>query len=257
MIAGIAGISPYEGTLGSVAISRYAVQFALEYEFDARQIPSDFSTGYIPLGGKVPADYPLYLYGSEVFELNVALRDRAVYLNRHRKLNDSATAIEYRKRYNFSPANKLPTVIACDTGTSDAFWHGSLLSESFGNYTKLLTNGTGSYCMTAQEDNASLEAFLRAALYGAVDFSRIILMRSAANFDQAPPGESEVGSFFNDNSGGFLPSLQNLYITGRPIIDDIIKNWNRVYKDGIRYGPKNYIGDVLGSLKGPYPMDIG
>ena len=38
MIAGIAGVNPKVATLGSVAFAKYAVQIALEYEFDAREV---------------------------------------------------------------------------------------------------------------------------------------------------------------------------------------------------------------------------
>lgn len=44
-IAGIAGVNPKVATLGSVTFARYAVQVALQYEFDAREIPSNFTTG--------------------------------------------------------------------------------------------------------------------------------------------------------------------------------------------------------------------
>lgn len=45
MVAGIAGINPEVATLGSVTFARYAVQVALQYEFDAREIPDNFTTG--------------------------------------------------------------------------------------------------------------------------------------------------------------------------------------------------------------------
>ena len=45
MIAGIAGVSPKVATLGSVTFAKYAVQVALQYEFDAREIPANFTTG--------------------------------------------------------------------------------------------------------------------------------------------------------------------------------------------------------------------
>ncbi len=44
-IAGIAGINPYEGTLGSVAVSRFAIQVALQQELDAREKPDNWTTG--------------------------------------------------------------------------------------------------------------------------------------------------------------------------------------------------------------------
>ena len=45
LIAGIAGINPKIATLGSVTFAKYAVQVALQYEFDAREIPANFTTG--------------------------------------------------------------------------------------------------------------------------------------------------------------------------------------------------------------------
>ena len=57
MIAGIAGVNPFEATLGSVTFARFAVQVALQYEFDAREIPANFSTGYVPQGSFNPGDY--------------------------------------------------------------------------------------------------------------------------------------------------------------------------------------------------------
>jgi purine nucleoside permease len=46
LIAGIAGVNPYEGTLATAAFSRFAVQVALQYEMDARQMPANWTTGY-------------------------------------------------------------------------------------------------------------------------------------------------------------------------------------------------------------------
>ena len=45
MIAGIAGVSPKVATLGSVTFAKYAVSVELQYEFDAREIPANFTTG--------------------------------------------------------------------------------------------------------------------------------------------------------------------------------------------------------------------
>lgn len=58
MVAGIAGVNPEVATTGSVTFARYAVQVALQYEFDAREIPGNFSTGYVPQGAYSPDGYP-------------------------------------------------------------------------------------------------------------------------------------------------------------------------------------------------------
>lgn len=182
MISGIAGINPKHGTTGSVAFSKYAIQVALQYEFDAREIPTNYSTGYVPLGAYAPGEYPLSIYGTEVFEVNENLRDIAVDFAKKATLNDSSDAIAYRAHYAtsdmYAAATLAPSVITCDVATSDVYFSGALLGEAFENTTTLFTNGSGVYCTTAQEDNATLEAMLRAAITGLVDFSRIIIMRT-------------------------------------------------------------------------------
>ena len=150
LIAGIAGVNPYQGTTGTAAFARYAVQVALEYEIDAREIPSNWTTGYFAFGEFAPLEYPTIIYGTEVFELNVNLRDRAIALAANVTLNDSSDAVTYRALYNYAPANQPPKVIAGDSACSDVYYSGALLSEAFGNITYLLTNGSGVYVTTAQ-----------------------------------------------------------------------------------------------------------
>lgn len=95
-------------------------------------------------------------------------------LTKNVKLNDSSTAIAYRSKFDFAPANAAPVVTQGDVATSDVggqnkeisrmanqtdiggldgdevYYAGTLLAESFGNFTKLMTNGEGNYCTTAQ-----------------------------------------------------------------------------------------------------------
>lgn len=185
MIAGIGGVNPKLGTLGSVALSRYGVQVALQYEFDAREMPDNFTTGYFAYGTDQPNEYPQNLYGTEVFEVNTALRDIAFTFATRANLSDNPTAAEYRARYApagelYAAATQAPSVIKCDTVTDDVYFSGVLLGEAFENVTSLWTNGSGAYCMTAQEDNATLEVMVRAAIQGLVDFARIIFMRTGS-----------------------------------------------------------------------------
>lgn len=86
MVGGIAGGNPEQTTLGAVTFAKYAVQVALQYEFDPREIPANFSTGYIPQGSTVPDEYPQSIYGTEVFELNTNLRSLAANFARNATL---------------------------------------------------------------------------------------------------------------------------------------------------------------------------
>ncbi|MCJ1380408.1 hypothetical protein MMC17_003511 [Xylographa soralifera] len=251
-IAGIAGINPEVATLGSVTFAKYAVQVALQYEFDAREIPANFSTGYVPQGSTSPGEYPQSIYGTEVFEVNDALRQLAIGFAQTASLNDSAAAMAYRAHYATTAAYKAgseaPGIVACDVATSDVYYSGALLSEAFGNYTTLLTNGSAVYCTTAQEDNATLEALLRGALSNVTDFARVIVMRTASDFDRPYAGEADTENLFYANQGGFEPALQNIYLAGIKVVEGILANWEATFEVGVV--PTNYIGDIFGSLGG-------
>jgi purine nucleoside permease len=252
MVAGIAGINPEVATLASVTFARYAVQVALQYEFDIREIPSNFTTGYVPFGVDSPSDYPLTVYGTEVFELNQALQEMAIDFAKTATLNDSAEAVVYRANYAtdeiYAAGAEPPSVVACDVATSDVYYSGRLLGEAFGNFTSLMTNGSGIYCSTAQEDNATLEVLLRAALAGLVDFSRLIVMRTASDFDRQYPGEPAIVNLFYSHQGGFLPAVANIYLAGIKVVEGILDGWEDTFAAGV--AAPNYIGDIFGSLGG-------
>ena len=235
-----------------MTFARYAVQVALQYEFDAREIPANFSTGYVPQGSTAPGQYPPVIYGTEVFEVNTALRSLAVRFARTATLNDSAAAVAYRANYAASSAYaagaQLPSVIECDVATSDVYFSGALLGETFGNFTTLMTNGSGVYCTTAQEDNASLEAMVRGAKAGLMDFGRVIVMRTASDFDRPYPGESPQFNLFYADQGGYDPSLENIYLAGVKVVEGIIQGWNTTFAGGVK--ATNYIGDIFGTLGG-------
>lgn len=195
MIAGIAGVSPKWSTTGGVALNRYAVQVALQYEFDAREMPENFTTGYWGFDTYLPDTMPGEWYGTEVFEVNEDLRQLAYKFASKANLSDSTVAAAYRARYAgngeiYTAGTQPPSVVLCDGATSDVYYSGTLLADAFDNTTTLWTNGTGNYCMTAQEDNATLEVLLRAAIEGLVDFARIIVMRTGSDFDRPPQGVS-------------------------------------------------------------------
>jgi purine nucleoside permease len=258
LIAGVAGISPKLATIGGVAFARFAVQVGLQFEIDAREIPSNFSSGYIPQGSRAPSQFPATIYGTEVFELNDNLRQLAVKMARTGTLFDNAGAQSYRANYAssaaFSAGAAPPSVVACDTATSDQFFSGELLAEAFENTTSLFTNGTAVYCTTQQEDNATLEALLRAAVLGRVDFARVMDMRTGSDFDRQFPGQSAADNLFFGLSG-FTASINNLKNAGLPVILGIVNGWKQTFADGVK--PTNYIGDILGSLGGQPDFGTG
>ncbi|KAL5355288.1 purine nucleoside permease [Aspergillus floccosus] len=250
LIAGIAGISPEAGTLAGVALSRFAVQVALQYEIDLRELPANFSTSYFPQGGSAPFQQPGEVYGTEVFEVNAELRSLAAEMARKAELADTPVAKAYRTKYasdaRYKAATAAPGVIECDVATSDVYYSGNLLSGAFDKIVDVWTNGTGRYCTTAQEDNATLEALLRATMHGKTDFARIIVLRTASDFDRPPPGVPALQHLVYTDQGAFEPAVQNLYRAGVEIVKGIVDGWEHTFAAGVK--PSNYIGDIFGSM---------
>lgn len=216
------------------------------------------STGYLPLGSTstaTTAQFPGNIYGTEVFELNAALRGIALQFAKNATLADSRAAAEYRALYAGAPgglydnATGAPRVIACDTSTSDVYFSGRLLGEAFANTTRAWTGGKGVYCTSQQEDNASLEVLLRGAVAGLVDFGRIVVMRTGSDFERPHLGETAQENLFEaEEQGAFEPAVENLYRAGIKVVEGILGEWEGRFERGVKAG--NYIGDVLGTLGG-------
>ncbi len=61
LVAGIAGVNPYEASVGSAAWAEWIVDGDLGFEIDAREIPAAWPTGFVPLGKAFPYEEPVNL----------------------------------------------------------------------------------------------------------------------------------------------------------------------------------------------------
>jgi purine nucleoside permease len=231
LIAGIAGIDPAQGTIGSAAWARYLVDFGIAHEIDAREMPKGWPVGYFGIFTKGPGKKPKFDYRTEAFQLDEPLLQKVLALTRDAKLEDSDKARAYRAHYKSAPANAPPRVIQCDTLAGDTWWHGKILGEHARAWTRTLTDGKGVYCTTQQEDNATFNALARAADAGKVELRRLAVLRTGVNFDRPYPGQSAYASLTAD-SGGFLPATNNLYHVGGIVVRDIVSHWAQ-WRDGV------------------------
>lgn len=233
IVAGIAGISPQRGTVGSAAWADYAVDYSLAHEIDAREMPQDWPYGYFGIHTDAPGKKPPFSYRTEVFQLNTALVDRAWQLSQHVKLEDSAEARAFRAAFSEAPANQPPAVTRCDTVSGDTWFAGATLGRRAEEWSALLTDGKARYCTSQQEDNATLEVLRRGQAAGKVDFARILILRSASDVDRPHPGQSNSDVLVNyAQQGGFAPSTANLLLTTRPVIEEITSHWPR-WRQGV------------------------
>jgi purine nucleoside permease len=225
LVAGIAGIDPHQGSLGSAAWARYLVDFGIQWELDAREAPAGWPGGYLGINTKNPGEKPPLDYRTEVFQLNEALLQRAVALSRSVALTDSAAMQKARAAYP-PPANAPPSVLQCDSEAGDTWFSGTRLGERAEAWTKLLTDGHGTYCTTQQEDNATYEVLKRATAAGLADDQRVAVLRAGSDYDRPPPGGSDADNLLNYQAqGGFLPALANLYLAGNPLVEEIAGHW--------------------------------
>ena len=235
LIAGIAGIDPAQGTIGSAAWARWLVDFGIAHEFDAREMPKGWKAGYFGIMTDGPGKKPKFDYHTEAVQLDEALLQKALALSRGVTLADSDKAKAYRAHYPKAPANQPPKVIQCDTLGGDTWWHGDKLGEHARAWTKLLSDNQATYCTTQQEDNATQNALARAAAAGKVDAKRLAVLRTGSNFDRPYPGQSAQASLKASTSGatgGFVPATQNLYLAGSPLVRDIVANWAQ-WREGV------------------------
>jgi purine nucleoside permease len=234
IIAGIAGIDPERGTIGSVAWARFTVDSGIAHEIDAREMPRGWPDGYFGVLTNGPSEMPKLAYRTEVFELNDALLQRALDLSKSAALEDSPDLVAYRRHYPSAPANRPPTVTQCDTLTADTWWSGKRLGEHARHWTRLLTGGKGTYCTSQQEDNATLNALTRGAQSGLVDLARVAIVRSGSDFDRPYPHQAVLASLQAQAAlpGAVRISAVNLVHAAMPLVAAIVRNWD-VWQHGV------------------------
>ena len=232
IIAGIAGIDPSKGTLGSAAWADYVIDGGLFHRMATSEAPAEWKSTVVELGAGVPGEKQAWGAGTEVFEMNKPLLEAALAASRNVTLADGETATAYRALYSQPAAKDKPGVTSCTTISADTYWHGAGVATELAAHAKVLTDGKADYCTSQMEDNATLTALSRAADAGRLDFGRIAVLRTASNFDRPHDGQSTAESLAA-KSGGFGPATQNAFLVGNALAEDIIAHWSR-YEAGLK-----------------------
>src|SRR5215471_5126306 len=133
LVAGIAGVNPNKASVASIAWANFIVDGDLSSEIDAREIPPDWSTGYVPLGRSSPYQGPPQPFTAngvqQGYRLSARLVDFAFGLTAHVVLPDDANLQHVRAGYPTYPnALRPPFVLKGDSLAADTFWIGDLLN---------------------------------------------------------------------------------------------------------------------------------
>jgi purine nucleoside permease len=230
LIAGIAGGSPDRISLGSAAWARWVVDGDLGYEIDAREMPPDWSTGYIPLRKARPYEPPAAPLEGQVFVLNPALTQWAFNLTRSIPLADSDKLKQIRAEFDGAAAQRPPFVMLGDEISSSTYWHGKLSDAWASEWVSYFTGRQGQFATTAMEDTGTLLSLKNLANAGRVDWQRILVLRTVSNYDQQPRGMSAADSLARQRIGAYsayLPSLEAAYTVGHAVVQELLTRWPR------------------------------
>ena len=211
VVAGIGGIDPAMGSLASAVWSDWIIDGDQAYEIDAREIPNatpedrkQWTTGYVPLGKNVPYEQPRApRFGDDgnIFRLNSALVSWAFNLTKNVELSDNPQIKARRLEYAGDTAHRPPFVLRGDNLSASTFWHGKLMNQWARDWVKYMTDGKGTYAVCGMEDSGTLQSLTWLAKANKVDINRVLVLRTASNFDQQRPGITAAESLAETKIG--------------------------------------------------------
>lgn len=239
VVAAIAGIDPNRASVGSAAWAKYVIDGDQAYEIDAREIPPNWSTGYVPIGRYEPFQPPVPAPSStgvnQQFPLNPSLVNWAFALTKQVNLPDDANLRKVRARYvGYPNALKPPFVLIGDTLSAGTFWLGSRFNAWAEGWVNYWTYGAGNFVTSAEEDAGVMQALSFLSQVGKADLKRVLVLRTASNYLMPPPGET-VATFLKRETtpgglSGFNEALNAAYLVASPVVDEISQNWSRYEK---------------------------
>jgi purine nucleoside permease len=233
LIAGIAGVDPEDASIGSAAWAEYLVDGDLAHEIDAREMPSDWPTGYFARDTKKPYDPNKPAPDGEVFHLNPAMTEWAYQLTRNIELKDNEALQKERAQFSEYPnALRPPFVLKGDNLAGMTFWHGKLLNEWANRWTKYWTDGKGEFVTSAMEDTGSFQSLTYLHPTGKVNKDRVMVLRTASNYTMQPANMSAAEHLLQENAGyaGLAASVEAAYQVGSAVVDELVKHWPK-YRD--------------------------
>jgi len=231
VIAGIGGGDPADVSLGSAVWAEHVIDGDLSYEIDARDIPKDWPTGYVPLRREVPYEQPVRAeLEGEMYSLSASLVDWAYRLTRDTPLKDSEQMRASRGRFTgFPNALRPPFVAKGDTMSSSTFWHGGRLDAWANEWTRYYTGGKGNYMIAAMEDSGTLQALTFLSHAGRVDLSRVLVLRTVSNYDREAPGSTPAESLKGLVTGSYsayMPALEAAETVGDRVVRYLVEHWS-------------------------------
>ncbi|CAE7230222.1 NUP [Symbiodinium pilosum] len=231
LLAGIAGVDPMFGTVGGVAWMRRLVDGTVVRYLNAREMPEDWETGWIPVNRDRPYGSPPQTAGDRAGSVKVLNPDLVLWANNlthSLQLPDTEDLRRARRDYapTFPAAAQAPSVQIGDLVATDVFWTGPAQAGWARNWTKYWLpasadawGGKGVFAMSAMEDFAvaeAIQALQRARRSRGVE--ALLVLRAASNFVQPPPGRPASA----DMDLLLQPACEAAFLAGSEVVRALI-----------------------------------
>jgi purine nucleoside permease len=235
LFTGISGVDPQVASVGSAAWARWVVNGDELREIDDREIPAGWPYGLFAIGANAPNTLPTdpNSFGSAesaddlgmAYALNQALAQWAYNRTRNVVIPDTPELRKAREAWQGYPnAQRPPFVLMGETLGSVRYWHGPRRTQWARDWVKLWTHGAGVFAMTNMESQSAARMMQGFAKQGFVDFSRVMVLRTASNPSGPPPGVETLATI-GDEAPGQLAAYESNYRVGVPVIHEILEHW--------------------------------
>lgn len=212
---GAAGTTPEVGTLGSVFVNDYVLDWQQKHRWSLRDEPDERH----PIGDR------WFKPKQDVCKrLNPVLVRAAYQITSDVELTDSDESRRYSRRYPFAAASAVPSVAVGTSVSGTEYWHGRTCSAQ----AQLLASryGAGTYSTTEMEGFGTAVALER---HGLLD--RYLSIRGASNFDRPFPGQTIPEKIEQDDLGLDV-CLENVYRVGSSVLTRIVEDWEQ-WREGV------------------------
>ncbi len=230
LVAGIAGVDPKQGSIGSAAWASFVVN-DVSRQIDSREAPAAWPYGLFVIGAHEPNVLPARPMSSDLYELNPKLAHWAFLQTRSISIPDNQAMAKSREGWDGYPnAARPPIVFEGDSFASDTYWHGKVMTQYAEDWVKLWTGGRGHFAMTNMEDSAIAEAMLRLDRMHRVDFQRLMVLRVGSNYSMPRPGTTALESV----NSPYIKStaFEATWLVGSSVVRELTTRWD-LYRDHV------------------------
>jgi purine nucleoside permease len=240
LVPAIAGIDPTAASVGSAAWAEWVIDRDLNFEIDPREMPSDWTTGHVPLGRSRPFEQPVppldRFNGVNGYHLNPSLVEWAYRLTANVKLEDTAALRAIRAGYPRYPnGQKPPFVLKGDEVAASDWWLGERMNALAQQWVSYWTQGKGRAVTTAMEDCGILTSLSFLARTHRARLDRVLVLRTGSNYTVPATNQTAAQllaseSSEDDSLSAYTASLEAAYRVGSPVVNELVSHWPR-YRD--------------------------